>query len=351
MKSVWSMDTKLDEQQELHGEISTDAVIIGAGMAGVLIAHELKRRGVEAVLLERDQTGAGVTKNTTAKITAQHGLIYRKLIADFGVEQAKQYATANQRAVERFAEIIERGAIACDFIRCPSYVYSTSGTEHLYEEAKAACSLGIHAEFTDETTLPFPIKGAVRFPNQASMNPLAFLKGVAQNLTIYEHTEVTDIMEEGVKTSDGMVRAKHIIIATHYPFLDSPGWYFMRMHQQRSYVVALRGAAQLDGMYIGDGPEVYSFRNYGSLLLLGGEEHRTGQNKNGGCYQRLRQAAKRFYPGAEVVAEWSAQDCIPMDGVPYIGRYASSTPNLYVATGFNKWVLSCRSRQWLFLER
>lgn len=335
--SIWSGEVELEPRSSLEKDISAEVVIVGAGMAGILIGHELKRRGISSVILERNRIAGGVTKGTTAKITAQHNLIYHRLITEVGREQARQYALANTRAVERLAEIVERGGIDCDFVRQPAYVYSLDETSLLYDEVKSACSLGIGAEFRTETALPFPVKGAVCFPNQAMMNPLKFIKGVSAPLVVYENTPVTGIEKEEVVTPRGRVKAENIIIASHYPFLDSPGWYFMRMHQQRSYVVALKNAKQLDGMYIDADNMGLSFRNYGDLLLLGGAGHRTGQHEAGGSYAELRRVASQMFPDSEVVAEWSAQDCMSMDGIPYIGRYSPSTPHLYVATGFNKW--------------
>ncbi|MBQ2230356.1 MAG: FAD-dependent oxidoreductase, partial [Oscillospiraceae bacterium] len=73
------------------------------------------------------------------------------------------------------------------------------------------------------------------------------------------------------------------------------------------------------------------------LVLFGGEGHRTGENSGGGKYEALRKRASGFFQNSRVKTYWSAQDCVTADGVPYIGRYSDSTPNWYVATGFQKW--------------
>ena len=111
------------------------------------------------------------------------------------------------------------------------------------EEARAAASLGIDAAFTGETSLPFPVKGAVRFNRQAQFHPLRFLEGAARNLTVYEDTRVLKVAGGRIETEQGTVEAKHIVFATHYPFVNFPGYYFLRQHQERSYVIALEGAA------------------------------------------------------------------------------------------------------------
>ena len=337
MKSVWSESCKFRKRDALNKDIKTDVLVIGAGIAGVLTAYMLKQKGREVVLIDAAEIASGNTKNTTAKITSQHDLIYSKLIAEFGEEKARQYAKANELAIKKYKEIIEDKRIECDFEEKPAYVYSLNEVDVLKEEVEAAKNLGIDAEFVQEANLPFKIKGAVKFNNQAQFNPLKFLKGISNELVIYENTRALEIKENLVVTSGGNITANNIVVATHYPIMNAPGYYFMKMHQERSYVLALENTSEIDGMYIDLNKEGYSFRTYNNLLLLGGISHRTGENEEGGSYDELRKVAKRLYPKAKEKYYWSAQDCMTIDGIPYIGRYSSETPNIYVATGFNKW--------------
>lgn len=338
MESIWSKTAEIPARPRLEGDLKVEAAVIGGGMAGVLTAWQLRQKGVEAVVLEARRLGSGQTKNTTAKITAQHGLIYAKLIETLGEEAARQYARANTRAIEEYRRVVEAEGIDCAFEDRPAYLYSTVTDDAVREEARAAASLGIDAAFTGETSLPFPVKGAVRFNRQAQFHPLRFLEGAARNLTVYEDTRVLKVAGGRIETEQGTVEARHIVFATHYPFVNFPGYYFLRQHQERSYVIALEGAAELDGMYRGTDPGALSFRNVGSCLLLGGENHRTGENSAGGRYRALREQGERLFPKSREVAHWSAQDCMTLDGVPYIGRYAAaSEPDWYVATGFQKW--------------
>ncbi|MDU6427263.1 MAG: FAD-dependent oxidoreductase [Clostridium perfringens] len=337
MKSVWSESCKFRKRDALNKDIKTDVLVIGAGIAGVLTAYMLKQKGREVVVIDAAEIASGNTKNTTAKITSQHDLIYSKLIAEFGEEKARQYAKANELAIKKYKEIIEDKRIECDFEEKPAYVYSLNEIDVLKEEVEAAKNLGIDAEFVDEANLPFKINGAVKFNNQAQFNPLKFLKGISNELIIYENTRALEIKENLVVTSGGNITANNIVVATHYPIMNAPGYYFMKMHQERSYVLALENTSEIDGMYIDLNKEGYSFRTYNNLLLLGGISHRTGENEDGGSYDELRKVAKKLYPKAKEKYYWSAQDCMTIDGIPYIGRYSSETSNIYVATGFNKW--------------
>ena len=337
MKSVWSESCKFRKREALNKDIKTDVLVIGAGIAGILTAYMLKQKGRDVVLIDAAEIASGNTKNTTAKITSQHDLIYSKLIAEFGEEKARQYAKANELAIKKYKEIIEYKRIECDFEEKPAYVYSLNEVDVLKEEVEAAKNLGIDAEFVQEVNLPFKIKGAVKFNNQAQFNPLKFLRGISNELVIYENTRALEIKENLVVTSGGNITANNIVVATHYPIMNAPGYYFMKMHQERSYVLALENTSEIDGMYIDLNKEGYSFRTYNNLLLLGGISHRTGENEEGGSYDELRKVVKKLYPKAKEKYYWSAQDCMTIDGIPYIGRYSNETPNIYVATGFNKW--------------
>lgn len=338
MKSIWDESCEFDKREELKGDIKTDILIIGAGITGILIGYFLKQNGREVVLIDKSEIASGNTRNTTAKITSQHDLIYNKLIQEFGEEKAKQYARANELAIRKYREIIKERKIECDFEELPAYIYSLNDTDLLKKEVDAARHLGIDAEYVEKVDLPLEVKGAVKFNNQGQFNPLKFLKDISKELTIYENTKAIKIEENLVSTDKGNIVANHIVIATHYPIINAPGYYFMKMHQERSYVIALENADNnIKGMYIDYEKQGYSFRNYKGLLLLGGISQRTGENESGGSYDKLRNIAKDLYPNSREKCHWSAQDCMTIDGIPYIGKYADSTPNIYVATGFNKW--------------
>ena len=336
MESIWSESCRFKEREPLSGDIQAEIAVIGAGIAGLLTASALQKAGRQVVVLEANRIASGQTRNTTAKITSQHGMIYRRLIDTLGRDKAKQYAMANEAAVKAYRRLIVSEHIDCSFEERNAYVYGAD-SEPLQAEAKAAASLGLPASFVPETALPFSTAGAVCFARQAQFHPLRFLEHMAEPLTVYENTPVLRVEDDRIETKKGQVRAKQIVFACHYPFVNFPGLYFARMHQERSYVLALEHAADVDGMWIGAGQGAYSFRNYGDLLLLGGGGHRCGENSAGGKYALLRQKAKEWFPGCREVAHWSAQDCMTADGVPYIGRYAESRPNWYVATGFQKW--------------
>ena len=337
LESIWAQSAAMPEFESLKHDIKTDVLIIGGGIAGLLCAYLLKEEGVDYALVEADRICRGVTRNTTAKITAQHGLLYDKLIRRFGKERAKMYLTLNLDALARYRAL--SGEIDCDFEEQDSFVFSLYDRRKLEREANALHALGFDATLEESLPLPFAVEGAVRFPGQARFHPLKFLSAIARGLNIYERTPVVELGESGgrptAKTERAMIRAERMILATHFPILNKHGGYYLKMYQSRAYVLALEHAPDLRGMYVDEADGGLSFRNYENLLLLGGCGARTG--KKSGAWQELSRLAGRFYPRARPVAQWATQDCMTLDGAPYVGRYSPGTPALYVITGFNKW--------------
>lgn len=336
MASIWSETARLPEYAPLTEDIRTRVLIIGGGMAGLLCARKLQDAGIDYILAEANTIGTGITKNTTAKITSQHGLIYHKLIQKFGTEKAKLYLDANQAALEEYRRLCS--GIDCDYSEQNNFIYSLNNHQKLEEELSALEKLNFSAQFVQIPDLPFPTAGAILFLHQAQFHPLKFLAAITKDLRIYEHTPVRELGPHTAKTDRGTITADKIIVATHFPILNKHGSYFLKMYQHRSYCLALENVPLVKGMYVDESKTGLSLRSHNGLLILGGGSHRTG--KPGGGWTELEAFANEHYPGAQIRCRWATQDCMTLDGVPYIGQYSARTPDLFVATGFNKWGMS-----------
>ena len=333
MVSLWENTAEMPKFPRLRGDIKTDVLIIGGGIAGILCGYKLKNAGIDCVIAERGAVCRGVTAGTTAKITVQHGAVFDKLINEFGTEKAGLYLRANERALDEYKALCNN--IKCDFKETDSYIYSIDKREKIEKEVAALQKLGCNAMFCEKTELPFKVAGAVKVPFQAQFNPLKFLGEILRGLTIYENTAVKELKGLTAVCEGGRIKAEKVIVATHFPIINKHGSYFLKMYQKRSYVSAFLGAQPLDGMYRDESEDGFSLRGAGKFLIIGGESKRTG--KKSGGWAQIRAFAEKYYPEAKEKYTWAAQDCITLDGVPYIGNYSSNTPDLYVATGFNKW--------------
>lgn len=333
MSSVWIEGTRFEDFPTLEGDAETDVLIIGGGIVGILTAYFLDECGIPYILVEKNKLCGGTTQNTTAKITYSHGLIYDKLSKDLGVEGARLYFEANRSAFEKFAQMCKD--IDCDYERKDNFVYSTDDRQKLESELSAAEKIGCNAKLCENVPLPIKTVGAVCFPSQAQFDPLKFLSVISKGLNIYENTFVIDVDGGVASTQRGKIHAKRVIVATHFPFINRHGMFFLKLHQHRSYVTVLEGCGDVGGMYVDESKTGFSFRNYKNLLFVGGGAHRTGEK--GGGYDEVRRFTAKNYPNATEKFHWATQDCMSLDSMPYIGSYSKNTPRMYTAAGFNKW--------------
>lgn len=333
MESYWQKTASLPHFPRAEGELHTDVLVIGGGFAGLLTAFMLQQKGVRVTVVEKGRIFSGESGKTTAKITYQHGLVYHRIAKHLSVEAAKQYLEANRAAFGVYKKLC--AGMDCDYKVKDNFVYTVDDPVALEKEMTVLQKMGFPARFCKSLALPIKTAGAVCFPDQAQFHPVKFIAEIARRLDIREHTFVRAMEGKTAVTDNGKIYADKVVVASHFPFINNHGAFFLKLYQHRSYVLALKNAQDVGGMYVDDSKKGLSFRNQDDLLLLGGGDHRTG--KKGGNWDELMQFAQTHYPAAVEQYRWAAQDCMSLDEMPYIGRYAKSTPHLYVASGFNKW--------------
>ena len=353
-ESFWIASTSNYDYPSLDEDLKVDVAIIGGGITGILCAYLLSQKGVSVAILESDRILQGTTGHTTAKITSQHGLVYNKIKTQISEELAKQYADANEAAIRMYEKIIKENNIDCDFTPQSAYVYTLRDgyVDKIQDEVNVASAFGIKATFLEELPLNIPIKAAVRFDNQAQFHPRKFLLALSKEIInqggkIFEHSAVVDIEEDGdyvlITNKGKKVSAEKVIIASHYPFYNKHGLYFSRIYSERSYVIAINAKENYPGgMYITAEEPGRSIRSQpsdnGELIFIGGEHHKTGQGEDTiKHYEALLKFAHETFSVEDVPYRWSTQDCMTLDGLPYVGHYTTDTPNLYIATGYKKW--------------
>lgn len=359
--SYWisSVKDNKKEYEKLQEEIKTEIAIIGGGLTGLSCGYYLSKENKEVVILEKNTICSHTSGNTTGKITSGHGLFYNYLLQTEGKNKAKQYLEANEKAIKNIAKIVEEENIKCDFERQDAYIFTQKQeeVEKIKKEVEALEYLEFPCELVKE--IPLPIKNkekevlaAIKYKNQAQFNPCLYAEGLANKIEerkgkIYEHTKVLDIKkkEDGYEiiTDEAKVNAKIVILASHYPIITFPGFYFMKMYQETSYLIAVETKEPLfEGMYICTEEPTISLRTAKNgdkrLLLVGGMKHKTGAKIDlKDSYKKLEKIAKSLYPDSKVLYRWNTEDCISLDKIPYIGEFSNLMPNVYVATGYKKW--------------
>jgi glycine/D-amino acid oxidase-like deaminating enzyme/nitrite reductase/ring-hydroxylating ferredoxin subunit len=353
-KSYWLDSTCETNYPTLGKDIKVDIVIVGGGITGITTALLLKNEGLKIALIEADKILQGTTGHTTAFVTSQHDIIYSNLIRTMGIDKAKQYADANEGAIDFIENMVEKLKIDCDFYRLPAYIYTTDEKyiDTIKEEAKAAKTLGIKASFIEKLDLPFSIKGALCFENQAQFHPRKYLLKISENIPgngsqIYEHTRAVDVKHDDeytVLTDKGFkITATRVVLASHFPFYDGLGLYFARLRPQRSYVITAKIKDKLpEGTFVDAGEEGWYFRcqkyRDEQMLIIGGQDHKTA---HGGDmmkhYDNLIKYAHENFNVERFLYRWSTQDYLTIDGVPYVGNLTALSENIYVATGYGEW--------------
>ena len=351
--SLWEGTTPATEYPVLTGAATADVAVVGGGITGLTAAYLLAVAGVSVAVVERRRIATGTTGNTTAKVTSLHGLAYADLARRHGDDVARRYGEANQAALEEVARIIAAEAIDCDFRRIAAYTYTHSAERvaDIEREVDAASRLGLPASFTDAVPLPYATAAAVRFDGQALFHPRKYCLALAEAIVargglLFEESRATSIEKRDgryeVRTPEGSVTAAHVIQATLLPF-DDPAGTFAKTHASRSYALAseITGPAP-DGMFLGIDDPGRSVRPHWSdgrtYLVIGGEEHKTGQDtESDSHFGVLERWARTELRVDRVDYRWSAQDYIPADGIPYVGRLIGGTDGMLAATGFKKW--------------
>lgn len=356
--SFWLATGHGSSYPKLKENLHIDIAIIGGGIAGILTAYALHKAGKEVALFEGRQFLNGTTGNTTAKLSAQHQLIYDELINRYGEKHAKLYYDANMEGIHYIKQLAEELQIDCEIEEESAYVYTENPAFKKQFEAEADAYKNLNIKGSLLTELPFnnKVEYALRMDNQLQFHPAKFLHGVLnelnnQNTPIYEYSLIKDVQQNSeqtiqLKTEDGYtVTCNHAVFATHFPTFD-PDNFYTQIDPEISYALLYKtDEAPFEGMYINTDSPKRTFRNVKmdeeNYLLVGGESHPIGDEYSElSRYKEIDQFAKQTFGVKDALYRWSSHDLMTKDRVPFIGNLHADYPNMYTATGFSKWGLA-----------
>lgn len=342
----------------LRKDETTDIVVIGGGIAGILTSYTLAKEGYKVILLEARQLLNGTTGFTTAKLSAQHQLIYDELIARYGKDTALLYYEANMAGIRYIEKIAKELNFDCQLTEQKAYVYTQEKDKlrTFKQEAEAYVELGINGRLVDDVPLEIKVEAALEMDEQAQFHPVTFLHHVLDSLDtekvkIYEQSLVEDIRQNDDESiaikiaNDKEVTCQKAVFATHFPIFD-PDNHYAKMKPQMSYALALKTKKEHpDGMYINDDIPKRTFRtmqvNGEDYLLVGGQSHPVGDKYDElERYMELAALANNTFGETDIVYRWSSHDLMTEDRIPFIGKLHLDYPHLYTLTGFSKWGLA-----------
>lgn len=352
--SIWLDSCNLKKYKKLENNINCDVCIIGGGITGISTAYYLSKKGFSVAIVEKDNLCAKTTGNTTGKITSQHGLFYDYLLKTFGLDFAKDYLEVNELAIQNIKQIINENNIDCDFEYKNNFVFTQKldYIQKFKDEYKALKKLNFSPIFNEKLDIPFESVSSLGFPNQAQFNSVKYINGMLNyleknNVQVYENSKVIDVKQNDeicvVSTENATVNCKYAVIATRYPFINFPGFHFLKMYQSTSYAIAIDTNQNLfDDMYINFEEPTISLRTaiFGNkrIPIIAGFTHKTGEKKDSeNPYFFLEHIAKKMFPDYNILSKWCSEDAISVDKLPYIGSFSTFMPHVYLATGFKKW--------------
>ncbi|PTL40256.1 FAD-dependent oxidoreductase [Alkalicoccus saliphilus] len=355
--SYWREADTEKRFRPLEEDIEVDTAVVGGGIAGILTTYYLCLEGKKTVLIEGSSLLDGTTGFTTAKVTPQHDVMYDQLINNRGEEAAGLYYKAQVEAMAEIKELIHDLNIDCEHKAQNAVLHAGTeeGKKQLEKEKKAYDKLKIGSEFTSDSELPFQTKASLTMKNAFHFHPVKFLKPVINEIErlgglIFENSTAVNISGgEPVQVklrNDCTVTCEHAVMATHFPFDDIRGFYFSRLHPERSYTIAVKTNKEVpEGMFLGIDNPAFSLRhteiNGEKIALIGGEGHKTGKSSNTlAHYQNLADFTDKHFGIDKILYRWSSQDLKAPDNVPLIGPAITGRGNILTASGFKKWGMS-----------
>ncbi len=357
--SVWMKTEKGAGESALAENVTADVCIVGAGIAGLTTAYLLGRAGKRVVVLEdKDHIGGGQTERTTAHLSNAIDDRYYEIERLFGKDGARLAAESHTEAISQIERIVNDEKIDCDFARVDGFLFAPSGesAEELDKELAAAHRAGLtDVEKVERAPLKdFDTGAALKFPRQGQFHITKYLNGLEsaikrQGGRVFRNTHVMEIEGgEGAQVrarSGYKVTAEQIVVATNSPISNR-----VVIHsKQAPYITYVIGArvprGAIEKALYWDTPDPYHYvrleasdegeREGYDVLIVGGEDHKTGQADDGAeRYSQLESWARERFPMIESIAyRWSGQVMETIDGLAYIGRNPTDEPNVFIATG------------------
>jgi len=342
----------------LKGSIKTEVCVVGGGIAGLSVAYQLALAGREVVVLEAAALGSGMTAATTAHLASALDDRYFTVERRRGAEGARLAAESHARAIDTIEETVNKERIDCNFTRLDGYLFLPPGgdREILEREIAAAERAGVDVSWAERAPLPGLDTGrCLRFARQGQFHPLRYLAGLARAIVSHGGRIFTETRADAIDGGDAAsvvagrykVRCRHVVVATQTPFNDRVSIHLQQAPYMTYAIAARVPAGSVPRALFWDTEDPYHYVRLADLpghgagetdtelLIVGGEDHKTGQADDGLERQEALAAwaRERFPSLGEVEHAWGGEVMETMDGLGLLGRNPWDADNVYVATG------------------
>jgi glycine/D-amino acid oxidase-like deaminating enzyme len=336
----------------LLADVPADVIVIGAGIVGALVAHELVGRGYGVAVLERATVAHGTSGNSTAKVTALHGNDWSRIVAHHPVDDAlRDWAALNEAAPGEFGRIVTGDGVSCGFRYADAYLCApqAGSTKSLERQHAALTALGVRVREMEQ--VEFSPLGAVKafsLGRQAMIDPYAFCTGVMnaavhEGCTLYENSAVRSLEPTRTgwiaRTDAGTVNAPVVVMASLAPARD-PLLLFTRLFPYAHYAIESIPTSRTDGMWIEAGGEYLTARPVseaeGHWIFSGSSARLASTPDVHTPLQQLTASVMEATGAGEPFHFWMAEDYSTPDGLPFAGR-VGPRDGLYYIGGFGGW--------------
>lgn len=349
--SIWKKGIQKLNLPKLDKSIDCDILIIGGGMAGISTAFNLKNANQNIVVIDKGEIGMGLSANTTGKLTFLQELSYHKIEMVHGFDKALSYLKSQCDAINIVRENIERYKINCDFQVSPSITFTNDKNKikTFGKETSFFDKANVFYKIINNLNDRYPCIYGIKAENNAVFHPVKYLKALTKiclqnNIKIFEYTKAVSLTKKEdyylIKTDKAVIKAKKVIVSTHYPFFVIPGLIPLKTHIEKTYLIASKNDNRLTFNAIMEENPNITMRDYetkDNYLIFGGYSHKL--NKYFNYEKTLIKIKEDLQSNFNLKADyqWEANDVMTSDYLPLIGQINRNYPNLFIATGFNKW--------------
>lgn len=324
-----------------------DILIIGGGITGLTTAYFLMNSNQNILLIDKDKLGVGATYKSTAKISYLQKDIYQKLEKTYNYHTSKLYYESQIEAIKLIKDIIRKEKISCDLEKCKCYLFTTKkkNIKKIQKEKEILEKFGVTCYDSNSLPIPYKIEGSFYVDDTYTFNPKKYTDELSNILNskiqIVEDTIAFNISKDNdlfqINTNKGIITAKKVVVATHYPFFIFPNLLPLRNYISREYVNAGKYKTKENFTAINVDKNTESIRFYHDNIIYVSNNHRLTNHID---YQKMYEKSRKDFNHkfmVDIDYSWMNQDLMTNDYLPIIGYSNQSDKNLLLATGFNAW--------------